>query len=259
MNSAIALKRGISAELYKFRRTFILWFLVLAPAFIPVINLIIFLSRGDVIMKDGGNPWENLLKFSIDPATFLFPFFVMIVALFVNSIEYNSNTWKLIYTQPLSRTVVYLSKVKVFAFMIFSSLMLFGVFSLLVGYILQFATPDLGFDQAFDVSIFFKLSFKIFLTTMGYASIQFWLSQHFKNLIVSLGIGIAGLISFMIVVNGWEYAGYHPYGYHILGLGQVADPNFSLWNNMEYVYRSLGLAAVIYILGGIENLKKRII
>ncbi|OEK05101.1 ABC transporter permease [Roseivirga misakiensis] len=259
MNSAIALKRGISAELYKFRRTFILWFLILAPAFIPVINLIIFLSRGDVIMAEGGNPWSKLLQFSIDPANFLFPFFVMIVALFVNSIEYNSNTWKLIYTQPLSRTVVYLSKVKVFAFMIFSSLMLFGTFTVLVGYILKVAAPELGFDQAFGISIFFKLSFKVFLATMGYASIQFWLSQRFKNLILPLGIGIAGFISFMILVQGWKYAPYHPYGYQILGLGSVADPNFSLWGNMEFIYRSLGLAVVIYTIGGIEKVRKRII
>lgn len=259
MNAAIALKRGISAELYKFRRTFILWFLILAPAFIPVINFIIFLTRGDVIMAEGGNPWEQLLNFSINPANFLFPFFVMIVALFVNSIEYNSNTWKLIYTQPLSRATVYLSKVKVFAFMIFSSLMLFGVFSILAGYTLRLTNPDLGFEQAFDVSLFFKLSFKVFLTTMGYASIQFWLSQRFKNLILPLGIGIAGFISFMILSQGWKYAPYHPYGFQILGIGNLADPEYSLWDNMEFIYRSLGLAVVIFTLAGLDKMRKRII
>jgi len=259
MNAAIALKRGISAELYKYKRTFILWFLILAPAFVPVINFIIFLTRGKILMAEGGNPWERLLQLSVNPANFLFPFFVMIVALFVNSIEYNSNTWKLIYTQPLSRLTVYLAKVKVFTLMIFTSLMLFGVFAILAGYILRITNPDLGFDQAFDVSIFFKLSIKVFLTTLGYASIQFWLSQRFKNLILPLGIGIGGFISFMILSQGWEYAPYHPYGFQILGIGNLADPDYSLWDNMEYIYRSLGLALVIFTLAGIDKMRKRII
>lgn len=259
MNAAIALKRGISAELYKYRRTFILWFLILAPAFVPVINFIIFLTKGSELMAEGGNPWEQLMQFSINPANVLFPFFVMIVALFVNSIEYNSNTWKLIYAQPLSRTTVYLAKVKVFAFMIFSSLMLFGVFSILAGYTLRLTNPGLGFEQAFDASIFFKLSFKVFLTTMGYASIQFWLSQRFKNLILPLGVGIAGFISFMILSQGWKYAPYHPYGFQILGVGNLADPEYSLWDNMVYIYRSLGLAVVIFTLAGIDKARKRII
>ncbi len=259
MNAAIALKRGISAELYKFRRTFILWFLILGPAFIPVINLIIFLTRGEQVMANGGNPWQMLLQFSIDPGNFLFPFFVMIVALFVNSIEHNSNTWKLIYTQPLSRGVVYFSKVKVFIVMIFMSLMLFGIFSVLVGQVVGALKPDLGFDQAFNKSLFFSLPFKVFLMTMGYASIQFWMSQRWKNLILPLGIGIGGFISFMILSQGWKYAPYHPYGYQILGLGNLRDPEFQIWGNMEFVYRSLGLAFVIFVLGGLEKMKKRII
>lgn len=259
MNAAIALKRGISAELYKFKRTFILWFLIIGPAFIPVINFIIFMSRGEQVMAEGGNPWQRLLEFSIDPGNFLFPFFVMIVALFVNSIEYNANTWKLIYAQPLSRATVYVAKVKVFILMILLSLMLFGIFSVIAGTILGQLKPDLGFDQAFDKSVFFILPFKIFLGTMGYASIQFWMSQKWKNLILSLGVGIAGFISFSILVQGWEYAEYHPYGFQILGLGSVRDPEFEMWGNMQFIYRSLGLALVIYTLAGIEKMRKRII
>ncbi len=259
MNAAIALKRGISAELYKFRRTFILWFLIIGPAFIPIINLLIFLLKGEQIVAEGVNPWQQLLQFSIDPGNFLFPFFVMIVALFVNSIEYNSNTWKLIYTQPLSRTTVYASKVKVFVLMIFFSLMLFGTFSILVGYIVKMAKPDLGFDQDFNHSLFFSLPFKVFLMTLGYASIQFWLSQRWKNLILSLGVGIGGFISFMILSQGWKYAPYHPYGYQILGLGNLRGPNFEVWTNMEYIYRSLGLAIVVFVLAGIDKVRKRII
>lgn len=259
MNTLMAMQRGVSAELYKFRRTFLLWFLIIAPAFIPFINLMIFLKRGEQIIPPGENAWDYLLQFSIAPANSLFPFFVMIVALYVSSIEHTSNTWKLIYTQPLSRAVVYTSKVIAFLLMLLFSLMLSGAFIVGVGYLLYFIKPELGFTQAYDLSLFFKIAFKLFLCTLGYAAIQFWLSQHLKNLLLPLGVGIAGFISFMILSQGWEYAEYHPYGYPIMGLGKYTAPDYQWWSKTEFIYRSVGLAAVVFILAGVDMVRKRIV
>lgn len=259
MNLALELKRGISAEIYKFKGTFTLWLLILAPAFVPVINFIIFLNKGDEIVKPGDNPWALLTNFSIDPANFLFPFFVFIVALFVNNIEYNSNTWKLIYTQPLSRMAIYLSKMKVFIAMLLFSLMLFAVFTQIVGLLLSLIKPELGFDKAYDHSFIYQLSLKTFLSTLGYASIHFWISQRWKTIILPLGIGIAGIISFMILVQGWKYAEYHPYGYHILSSNGFRNVDFNLWGNMKPVYLSLALSFLIFFYAGWEQSKKRIV
>lgn len=259
MNPAIALRRGLQAEVYKFRRTFLFWFLILAPGFVPAINLIIFLSKGRQIVEEGANPWANLLSMSIEPGNILFPFFVMIVALFVNSIETSSNTWKLIYTQPLSRFTVYLSKVLVFMLMLFVSLSLFGIFSIGVGWVVHIFMPDLGFDQAFKTQQFFLIPTRIYLMTLGYASLQFLMSQESKNLILPLGIGIGGLISFLILSQGWEYVEYHPYGYQLMGISGYADPDASFWANSQYITRSLGLAFVTFSVGAWLMWRKRIV
>ena len=259
MSAVIALKRGVSAEVFKFRRTFLLWFLILAPAFIPLINFLIFWTKGHELIKPESNAWEMLLKFSIDPGNMLFPFFVMIVALFVNSIEHNSNTWKLIYTQPISRPVVYLSKVIVFVLMLGFSLLLFSLFSIGVGYLVKLLAPGIGFEKSFDLSLFFRTNFQVFIATLGYASIQFAISQRKKNLILPLGIGIAGFISFMIVVQGWKYAEYHPYGYQILGISNIKNPDMEYMDWAKYLYRSLGLALVVFTVAGIDNARKRIV
>lgn len=259
MNFALELKRGITSEIYKFRRTFALWLLILAPAFIPIINFIILFKKGDQIITEGQNPWDVLLGNTIQPGNLLFPFFVMVIALFVNSIEHNSNTWKLIYTQPLSRLTVFLSKMKVFVLMIFFSLMLFGFFTLMVGYIVGALRPELGFDQPFDQTLIFAACFKIFLASLGYASIQFAISQKWKNLMLSLGVGIAGVISIMILSNGWEYAAYHPYGYHIFALRGITPPDYDLWADMTTVYRSWIVAAAVFGLSGWDMLRKRIV
>ncbi|MEC7756107.1 MAG: ABC transporter permease [Bacteroidota bacterium] len=255
----LALKKGISAEIYKYRSTFVFWFVLLAPAFIPAINLIAFLRRGDAIVARGGTAWENLMQFSSGPANFLFPFFVIIVALFVNTIESNSNTWKLIYAQPLSRLNVFCSKMLVYIAMLFCSLMLFGLMTYAVGWLVHLANPDLGFADPFNLWHLLGNCFTIFLATLGFGSIHFYLSQRTKNLILSLGIGVGGIVSFMILVQGWEYARYHPYGYHVLSSGPVGTENFSLWSHMEPVYLSLALAAVVFSIAAIDTQRKRII
>jgi len=259
MNIALQLRRGISAEAYKYKKTFTFWLLILAPAFVPIINFIILWQRGPQVVKEGMNAWSTLIGFSIDPANFLFPFFIMMVALLVNNIEYSSNTWKLIYAQPLSRLSLYLSKIKVFIFMIFISLMLFGSFTILVGLSMRLVQPDLGFEESFSFSFQYALMIKIFLGTLGMASIQFFVSQQSKNLILPLGIGIAGVISFMIAMQGWEHAPYHPYGYAILATGGVRQEGFEVWADMTSVYKSLVVAAIVFTASGIIQAKKRII
>lgn len=259
MNSALALKRGISAEIYKFRSTFVFWFIILAPAFIPLINLIIFLKRGDEIIERGGTAWGNLMQFSTGPSNFLFPFFVFIVALFVNNIEWSSNTWKLIYTQPLNRLNIYFSKLIVFVLMLFFSLMLYGTLLILVGKIVQLVNPDLGFAEPLDLVLLFGNCFRMFLATLGFASIHFFISQRTKNLILPLGIGIGGIISFMILIQGWEYVIYHPYGYHILAAGPFEGARSVLLEKMQPIYLSLGLFTVMTTIGAFDALRKRIV
>lgn len=259
MNTVIALKRGISAEIFKFRSTFVFWLILLAPAFIPTINLIVFLRRGEAILARGGTAWGNLMQFSNGPSNFLFPFFVFIVALYVNNIEWNSNTWKLIYTQPLHRLNIFFSKLLVFFGMLFFSLMLYGALIIAVGKIVNLANPTLGFGESFDFVILFGRCFRMFLATLGFASIQFYISQRSKNLILPLGIGIGGIISFMIVVQGWEYAAYHPYGYHILAGGLYEGARTILLENMQPIYLSLGLMIVMVGIGAYDALRKRII
>ena len=259
MSLAMQLRRGISAEIYKYKRTFTFWLLVLAPAFIPAINFLILTTKGSDLIKEGDNAWQLLISFSMGPANFLFPFFIIMIALLVNSLEYNANTWKLIYSQPLSRSAVYLSKMKVFILMSFMSLSLFSTFTILVGLSMRVIAPELGFNNGFDFGLVYGLYFKVFLSTLGMASIQFWISQRWKNLIIPLGVGIAGVISSIIAMQGWKYAGFHPYGYHLFATNGMTPENPNIWGNMEQVYLSIGVATIIFTLAGIEQVRKRIV
>ena len=103
------------------------------------------------------------------------------------------------------------------------------------------------------------LAIKVFLATLGYASLQFWMSQRWKNLLLPLGIGIGGWISFLILVQGWKYVEYHPYGFPMLGLGNYQDPAYEWLGELKFVYRSVGLAAVVFVLAGWDMVRKRVV
>ncbi len=259
MNNLQALRGSLSSEIYKYRSTFLLWFAILSPAFIPAINLVTFLHSGDKILARGGTAWSNLMQYSTGPANFLFPFFVMIVALFMNQIENNSNSWKLIYAQQNPRWSIYLAKVITYCLILFLGLTLYMGLTYAVGKIVHIVNPELGFGAYFSFWKMIERSLMLFIGTLGFASIQFWLGQRFKNLMISLGIGVGGIISFMIVAQGWKYARFHPYGFHMLAGSGVENDKLILWQQMEPLYLSLGLALVVFILAGIDMNKRRII
>lgn len=254
-----SLQAGISAETFKYQSTFLWWFILLAPAFIPLINLFAFVRRGDEILERGGTAWGLLLQYSNAPAFLLFPFFVFIVALYVNQIEWSSNTWKLIYTQPLDRLTVFFSKWIFFVALLFISLMLFAGFLFLAGKITHMFRPELGFDEPFDLVVHFGQGFRMFLATLGFAAIQFYLSQKTKNIMLPLGIGIAGIISYLIVVKGWEYAGYHPYGFHDMVGGFNNLARTMLVENITPIYRSLVLCFILVGIAAVDVSQKRIL
>jgi hypothetical protein len=84
------------------------------------------------------------------------------------------------------------------------------------------------------------------------------MSQRWKNLLLPLGVGIGGWISFLILSQGWEYAAYHPYGFP-MSLGDYMNPAYEWWGELTSVYRSIGLAAVVFVMAGLDMVRKRVV
>jgi hypothetical protein len=261
MSIALQYRRGISAEILKYRKTFTMWLIILGPLLIPLIMTIVFMAKGDEIVHGSKLAWFVFASGQLQGGLqLLFPFYIIMLALLVNNIEWGSNTWKLIYTQPLSKATIYFSKVFVLCGMILVSLLLFATFIILGGYLVHIVHPDLGFGEGYNFFGLYQLIFKVFLAILGMAAIQNWLSLRSKNLILPLGVGIAAFISFGILANSWDYAIYHPYGYHGYAVGDVRNMwNMDVWSDMSAVLRSLVVAIFFFGLGYFQQRKRRIL
>src|SRR3978361_2075174 len=77
----------------------------------------------------------------------LLPMLIVFIAYSVNSIEHKSDTWKTLFSLPLSKLSVYGAKYAYAFFLIFLCLALFVLFTLGFGNLLSALKPELKFNE----------------------------------------------------------------------------------------------------------------
>ena len=85
-------------------------------------------------------------------------------------------------------------------------------------------------------------------------TIQYWASQRFSNIIIPIGIGFAGIISAMTLIQGLEYIDYHPYALNLLSM---SNPNKEETLRQLFLYSLLG-GGVFFILGYLDHKYKAV-
>jgi hypothetical protein len=212
----IAFARTFQTELIKAKNTFALWLTIAGAGFIPVLFLIAYIAKWEkFIPKDGQNPWNGLFTNAFIGVSFFFvPMFVILLNCLIFNIEHKSNTWKHLFTQPISKATVFLNK-----FLIINSLTMlcYGFFLLILfcfGIILGIWKHELGFLSATpDFSKIVAFALKSYISVLAIIAIHFWLGFRVKNVILPIGIGLAGVVTAGIIAGRWKYDIYFPYGF----------------------------------------------
>ena len=78
-----------------------------------------------------------------------------------------------------------------------------------------------------------KLNYQTYLSILGMSAIQYWLSLRFKNFIASIGIGLALLITALILMN-WEHIYKVPHAFPLLTFDAVSKKRHRLLENHEW-------------------------
>lgn len=206
------------AELWKCRKTAAYWITLVAGIFIPFVMLLMMAFRPDEFVKDFKNaPWEVLLRICWQPtAAFLMPMYTILVTSLVVQIEYRNNTWKQVYASPRSYADIFFSKFLVVHGLILTALLLFNMTILIAGY---GANMVHGRYTFFDTPVPWKdmlvVTGKMYTAVLAMTAIQYWISLRFKNFIAPIGIGLALLITGIMIIQ-WEKIIYYPYAYTAL-------------------------------------------
>jgi hypothetical protein len=255
---------SVRSEFYKSRKTLGFWCSIVLPLLIVSLMFIGFITHSDKLGHlPGMMLWMSYVgPISVIMGNLLLPMYIIFVAYSVNAMEHKADTWKTLFTLPISKWAVYSAKYFYALFLVFFCLLLFYVFLLGSGNLLSVLKPDLKFNDFHIEGFLAQVYLKLFLVSLGILSIQFLLSLIWSDFLKPMGIGfvctIAGLIS--VGVN-WEYAYLVPYAHPALALenvmhsrrpgpGQpIAAPKLTIDMFTHEVWVSLIVAVVIFILG----------
>lgn len=245
------------------------WSAVLLPLLLCVLVSIGFFSHSDQMAnKPGMILWIQFASiiFAV-MGSLLLPMLVVFIAYSVNSIEHKADTWKTLFSLPISKLSVYSAKYFYAFFLIFLCLLLFVVFTVSFGNFLGVLKPQLKFSEYNILGILSQLYFKFFLSSLGILSIQFLLSLLFRDFLKPMGIGFIGIITGDILVgNNWQYAYLFPYSHPMLVLRALqagtgkgnATPQITIDMFTKDTMVSLAVAVVVFIAGYFIVLKKSV-
>lgn len=224
---------ALQSELLKTKRTASFWLSIAGAALIPLIFTLVYIFNPDGVAPGmETRAWEqHFMRGWQSLAAFLLPMYIILICALIPQIEFKNNTWKQVFASPQSTAQIYFSKLVTVHLMILLCYLLFNLLMLAAG-----AIADLGSSQFkfFENPVPWKsllaLNLRTYLSVLGIAALQYWLSLRFKNFVAPVGIGLALLIASLIAFGfQWKHAGKLPYAHPSLTLQSIMkEQSFTL-------------------------------
>ncbi|MFI5138845.1 MAG: ABC transporter permease [Sphingobacteriales bacterium] len=261
------------SEFYKTRKTMGFWSAVLLPLLLCLLVFVGFFNNNSshLVNQPGMMLW---IEFSVVllavMGSLILPMLIVFVAYSVNSIEHKADTWKTLFSLPISKLSVYSAKYFYAFFLIFLCLFLFVLFTLGFGNLLGILKPSLKFSEYNAAGLLTQVYFKLFLSSLGILSIQFLLSLLFRDFLKPMGIGFICTITGAILAgNGWKYAYLFPYSHPMLAIKTMQEgvknkpgpgglPQITIDLFTKEIGVSLIVAVAIFTIGYFIVLKKSV-
>lgn len=202
--------KAFLAEWLKLRHSGMLWLLIGATAFIPlIITLVGFFLNS----PNEENAWNGFIKGNFQGFTgFFFPLFIVIMTLRIVYLEHRSDTWKLMETQPVSKASLFLSKWELAALLSLLALIGLLLFTLIGGLLLQLFGKDTNLkSSSLNWGLTAHVIFRYWVGSLAIISVQYFLSLLIKSFAWPMIIGLvaiiaAGILAGFGVMTWWPYA-----------------------------------------------------
>lgn len=206
------LRRTLSADALKLRRTAALRLTLLSGLFPVLIAFLIFFFKGDIIMKAGGSPWPRFIMMAWQTAgTLLLPLFVVLLTSLVVNVETKATAWKHLYAQPVGRGAVFGSKLLLILALNAVALLLFVALLLGAGFLLAVVRPKLGFQlHAVPLTPVLWMLGRTYVATLGLLAVQYIVSLLWRSFVVPVGVGMGAVVA-TIALLSWEHVDKIPY------------------------------------------------
>lgn len=246
---------SLSSEFYKSRKTLAFWSAILLPLAICLLMSWGFISQADKLANDPANVlWFRYISAILGVmGVLLLPVLVIYNTYAITNMEYKGDTWKSLFSLPLPKLSIYSSKFIYIVGLTFITMLLFALFIIASGHLIQFIKPSLEFGDFNPNTIIIKFFGKLFLSSIGIISIQFLMNLIWTDFLKPFGIGFLLTIMGIITANvKWKYVDYLPYAFPNLTVNRIMETKGELSKMIVFdqgIYNSLICGAVFFIVG----------
>lgn len=218
-------------ELIKLKGSALLWITLIGTLLIPTVFTLRFLYIGKHLNQStSATPWEEIFNLIAKPTTgFLLPMGVILVCGLITQIEYKNNNWKMVHTAPVSFLTIFFSKFLTLMVLTCAVYVIMSIGICFLGtipcLILDGKLPKANFPTVY----FFERSWLSLVSILPAIGMQYLLSLHFRNFLVSIGLGIGLYIGTVMAfsLKNWPYLS--PFNYSLKFMEQVFIPKHSTY------------------------------
>src|SRR5512139_375575 len=108
MSFLLYLRRALSAETLKLKRTLAVWMVLIAPSVVVALNFVMLIDRGGQYLMEADSAWlsweQNILVFW---ALMMLPLFITLETALLGGVDHGSQQWKHLYALSLPRWSIY--------------------------------------------------------------------------------------------------------------------------------------------------------
>ncbi len=254
---------SLKSEFYKSRKTLAFWSSILLPLLLCVAISLGFIFKYQNLAN---HPPQVLWFYFFSPITgimgsLLLPILVIYNTYAITNMEYKGDTWKSLFSLPLSKLSIYASKFVYIIFLTFITMLLFALLIIASGHAIELIRPQLEFGDYNPNEIIFKSFCKLFLSSIGIISIQFLMNIMWNDFLKPFGLGFLLTIVGSITANvGWQYATYLPYSFPSLTVMNIMSTKkgAELVIFDQAIINSLICGGIVFVIGYFIVAKKTV-
>jgi hypothetical protein len=211
------LRRALSAETLKLKRTLAVWMVLIAPSVVVALNFVMLLDRGAQYLTEADSAWlsvaQNVLLFW---ALLMLPLFITLETALLGSVDHNSQQWKHLYALPIPRWAIYTAKSIIALILIGASTLVLWGETIAAGLLLRALKPEIALGLPVPAGELLQPMLLTFLIAWCIIAVHLFVALRWQSFTFAIGFGIAtAVINFMVIQSDkwskffpWAWPGY---------------------------------------------------
>ena len=206
------LSRAVSSEFLKLKRTLALRLAIAAPLLIVLLQAGVYIVRGEDMEHGVANPIFGFARGIVTLWTLIFlPFYATLACSLLASLDHHDHHWDQLFALPVHRWCIYAAKwVAAVGLVILSSLAI-PIFTLCAAEALKLVRHEwTGAHLPFGLLL--NGVARSCAAALLLISLQFWFSMRWRSFVLALAVGIAGIMSGIILITApLKFLSFYPW------------------------------------------------